>query len=190
VQIQRFDPVTKQLSRISLDVESISLVQKTIIQSTSYCTFYSIAMLESSDQLNTEGNYTLTAIFLNTISTNLTFQARISGIDFTKTTIGWYQQQTLSSFSQDKLIAEFNAYDEFNYVIYFKDVQGRFMGDRQQYVKIQVKFDQQRLLEEKDYKYISRYDDRFKGYLITITFLKAGSFQPEYYFNLQRADNI
>ena len=190
VQIQRFDPVTKQLSRISLDVESISLVQKTIIQSTSYCTFYSIAMLESSDQLNTEGNYTLTATFLNTISTNLTFQARISGIDFTKTTIGWYQQQTLSSFSQDKLIAEFNAYDEFNYVIYFKDVQGRFMGDRQQYVKIQVKFDQQRLLEEKDYKYISRYDDRFKGYLITITFLKAGSFQPEYYFNLQRADNI
>lgn len=47
-------------------------------------------MLESSDQLNTEGNYTLTATFLNTISTNLTFQARISGIDFTKTTIGWY----------------------------------------------------------------------------------------------------
>lgn len=82
------------------------------------------------------------------------------------------------------MIAEFNAYDEFNYVIYFKDVQGRFMGDRQQYVKIQVKFDQQRLIEEKDYKYISRYDDRFKGYLITITFLKAGSFQPEYYFNL------
>jgi hypothetical protein len=57
------------------------------------------------------------------------------------------------------LIAELNAYDEFNYVIYFKDVQGRFMGDRQQYVRIQVKFDQQRLIEEKDYKYISRYDD-------------------------------
>ena len=64
------------------------------------------------------------------------------------------------------------------------------MSDRQQPVRIQIKFDQQKLTEEKDYKYISRYDDRFKGYLITIVFYKSGSYQPEYYFNLQRAGNI
>ena len=98
VQIQRYDPLSKQVSRISLDVERINLVQKSVIQSTSYCTFYSIALLESSDQLISEGNYTLTATFQNVISTNLTFQGRISGIDFTKTTIGWYQEPTLSSF--------------------------------------------------------------------------------------------
>jgi hypothetical protein len=46
------------------------------------------------------------------------------------------------------------------------------------------------LIEEKDYRYISRYDDRFKGYLVTITMLKAGSYQPEYYFNLQKAEHI
>ena len=51
-------------------------------------------------------------------------------------------------------------------------------------MKIHIKFDQYKLIEEKDYRYISRYDDRFKGYLVTITLLKAGSFQPEYYFNL------
>jgi len=67
--------------------------------------------------------------------------------------------------------------------VYFRNVQGRYLSDRQQYVKIQVKFDQQRLFEGKDFRYISRYNDRFKGYLITITFLKAGSFQPEYYIN-------
>ena len=106
----------------------------------------------------------------------MTFQAKISGIDFTKTTIGWYQQPTTSSFLQDKLIAEFNAYEEFNFVIYFQDVQSNYVSDRQQYVKIQVKFDQYKLIEEKDYRYISRYDDRFKGYLVTITLLKAGSF--------------
>lgn len=57
-------------------------------------------------------------------------------------------------------------------------------------MKIQVKFDQQKLSEDKDYKYIARYDDRFKGYLLTIVFYRAGSYQPEYYFNLQRAGNI
>ncbi len=43
-------------------------------------------------------------------------------------------------------------------------------------MKIQIKFDQQKLSEEKDYNYIARYDDRFKGYLITIRFLKSGSY--------------
>ncbi len=50
------------------------------------------------------------------------------------------------------------------------------MSDRQQYVKIQIKFDQYKLIEEKDYRFISRYDDRFKGYLVTIVMLKAGSY--------------
>ena len=43
------------------------------------------------------------------------------------------------------------------------------------------------LSEGVDYKYLSRYDDRYKGYLITITFYRAGSFKPEYFFNMQSA---
>ncbi len=75
-----------------MDLESILLVQKLVSQSTSYCAFYSIAVLESQNLLNLEGNYSLTARFLPNplVQSNLTFQARISGIDFTKTTIGWY----------------------------------------------------------------------------------------------------
>lgn len=38
-----------------------------------------------------------------------------------------------------------------------------------------------------DYSYLSRYDDRYKAYLITITFYRAGSYKPEYYFNMQPA---
>jgi len=43
---------------------------------------------------------------------------------------------------------------------------------------IQINFNQAQLIEGKDYSYISRYDDRFKGYLISITFQSAGTFQP------------
>jgi hypothetical protein len=49
--IQRFDPATQLVSRISIDVEKITLVLKIISQATSYCTYYSIAVLESQDQL-------------------------------------------------------------------------------------------------------------------------------------------
>ena len=140
--MQRFDPVTNTTGRISIDLDYISLVQKIVSQSTSYCTFYSVAVLESSDQLNTQGNYSLTATFVPSgIRSNFTFEAKISGIDFTKTTVGWYQPQTSSNFMQEKLIAEFNAYDEFSYVVYFRDVQGNYVSDRQQFVKIQIKFD-------------------------------------------------
>lgn len=69
-------------------------------------------------------------------------------------------------------------------MIYFKDAQGNFVSERTSFVKIRINFDGQKLIEGTDYKYISRYDDRFKGYLITIQFFKAGSFKPEYYFNL------
>lgn len=47
-----------------MDLESILLVQKLVSQSTSYCAFYSIAVLESQNLLNLEGNYSLTAKFL------------------------------------------------------------------------------------------------------------------------------
>jgi hypothetical protein len=43
--------------------------------------------------------------------------------------------------SQEKLIAQINAYDDFNYLIYFMDVQGNYVNDRQEYVEIQIKFD-------------------------------------------------
>lgn len=32
------------------------------------------------------------------------------------------------------------------------------------------------LTVDKDFTYISRYDDRFKGYLITLSIMKAGSY--------------
>lgn len=97
VSVQRYDPLTKSVGRISLDIESISLVQKVVSQSTSYCTYYSIAVLESHDALNSEGNFSLSTSFMLTnppLQANFTFQARVSGIDFTKTTIGWYQQDS------------------------------------------------------------------------------------------------
>ena len=98
----------------------ISLVQQIVSEPTSYCTYYSVAVLESLDQLNVQGNYSLTATFLPTgLSANVSFQALVSGIDFSKTTIGWYQQTNQLDYSQQNLIAEFNAYEEFNYLIYF-----------------------------------------------------------------------
>lgn len=80
----------------------------------------------------------MVAIFKNQISANFTFTAKVSGIDFSKTTIGWY---STTSTTADTLIAGFNAYDEFNYIIYFVDVQGNTVSDRKQSVKIQIKFD-------------------------------------------------
>ena len=90
VQVYRYDPIRSLLQRISIDVESITLVKKIISQSTSYCTYYSVAVFESTTQLNSEGTYLLISSFQNQIFSNFTFQAKISGIDFSQTTIEWY----------------------------------------------------------------------------------------------------
>ena len=186
-KIYSYNPTLQTIGAISIDVPSITLVNSVVSLTTSYCTYYAIAGLETSHSLDKAGNYTLIATFMGRASANITFQAKIQGIDFSKTTIGWYQQPSTGS---DELIAEFNAYDEFNYLIYFSDAMGNKISDRQSQVQIKLNFDQQKLVQNTHYSYISRYDDRFKGYLITIRFFKAGSFKPEYYFNLQRAENI
>ena len=131
VALTRVDPLTGGVLPLSVERDSLQMVQKVVSSQTSYCTYYSIAVLESQDQLNQEGFYAITVTYMPSInSTNVTFQALIPGIDFTKTTIGWYQQP-LSTSAQSTLIADFAVYEEFNYLLYFRDVQGSYVSDRQ-----------------------------------------------------------
>lgn len=75
VQIFRYDALSGTLGKISIDIPQITLVKNIVKQPTSYCTYYSNAVLESSNQLNSPGNYTLIATFMDKVVSNITFQA-------------------------------------------------------------------------------------------------------------------